>query len=90
MTLGHGTASEEQSTMNNPTADEDRLRAESMLADAQANPVLSGTQSCGVAQVYALLAIEQRLAHLCAQLDTALSALADRTDDCAVDAALVS
>jgi len=63
--------------MSNESPDQDRVRATEMLAVAQRSPVLSGTQSSGVAQVYALLAIEQRLAQLCATLDTALVALAD-------------
>ena len=67
----------EQPTMSNESLDHDRARATEMLAVAQHNPVLSDTQSCSVAQVYALLAIEQRLAQLCATLDTALVALAD-------------
>lgn len=57
--------------------EEDRVRAEQTLASAQRNPVLSGEQSCAVAQVHALLAIERRLAHLCASLDAALVALVD-------------
>jgi hypothetical protein len=57
------------------TLDDDRVRAAQMLANAQRNPVLSAEQSCAVAQVHAVLAIERRLAHLCAKLDAVLAAL---------------
>ena len=66
----------EQSIVRDPTIDNDRVRAAEMLAVAERNPVLSDKQSCGVAQAYALLAIEQRLAQLCAALETAVVALA--------------
>jgi hypothetical protein len=41
-----------------------RDAAEQALADAQRNPVLSSEQSFAVAQVHALLAIEERLAEI--------------------------
>jgi hypothetical protein len=54
----------------------DRTAAEEALSVAHNNPVLSGEQSCAVAQVHALLAIEQRLSQLAASIDAALIALA--------------
>jgi hypothetical protein len=54
----------------------DRTAAEAALSVAHTNPVLSGEQSCAVAQVHALLAIEQRLSQLAASIDAALIALA--------------
>ena len=65
----------EQRAMRDPIVDDDRVRAEAMLDNAQVNPVLSGTQACDVAQVHALLAIEQRLAQVCASLDAVLTVL---------------
>jgi hypothetical protein len=65
----------EQSIVSDPTVD-DRTRAVELLSNAERNPVLSDTQSCAVAQVHALLAIEQRLAQLCAMLETAVVTLA--------------
>jgi hypothetical protein len=56
----------------------DRTAAEHALGTAQDNPVLSGEQACAVAQVHALLAIEQRLGQLAASIDAALTALAHR------------
>ena len=53
----------------------DRTAAEQALNTAHNNPVLSGEQSCAVAQVHALLAIEQRLSQLAASIDAALIAL---------------
>jgi hypothetical protein len=67
----------EPKIVRDPSTDDDRVRATENLAVAERNPVLSDKQSCGVAQVYALLAIEQRLAQLCASLDAALTALVD-------------
>jgi hypothetical protein len=71
------------STVSEAIQDDHLVRAEEMLDDAQRNPVLSGTQACGVAHVYALLAIEQRLAQLCASVDAALAAIVglSRPDD---------
>ncbi len=54
----------------------DRVAAEQALSVAHTNPVLSGEQSCAVAQVHALLAIEQRLSQLAASIDAVLVALA--------------
>ena len=54
----------------------DRVAAEEALSVAHTNPVLSGEQSCAVAQVHALLAIEQRLGQIAASIDAALVALA--------------
>jgi hypothetical protein len=65
----------ERSISRDSTRDQDRTGAEQALVDAQRNPVLSGAQSCAVAQVHALLAIEQRLAQLCTSVDAALVAL---------------
>jgi hypothetical protein len=48
--------------------DEDRAASERALEAAQRNPILSAEQSCAVAQVHALLAIERRLAQLLAAL----------------------
>jgi hypothetical protein len=45
-----------------------RDAAEHALADAQNNPIMSAEQSFAVAQVHALLAIEERLAELVARL----------------------
>ncbi len=45
-----------------------RDAAEQALTDAQRNPVLSADQSFTAATVYALLAIEQRLGELLADL----------------------
>jgi hypothetical protein len=45
-----------------------RDEAEQALADAQHNPVLSAEQSFTAATVHALLAIEQRLGELLADL----------------------
>lgn len=56
----------------------DRTAAEQALSGAQDNPVLSGEQSCAVAQVHALLAIEQRLGQLATSIDAVLMALAHR------------
>jgi hypothetical protein len=64
--------------------DRDRAAAERALETAQRNPILSGEQACAVAHVYALLAIEQRLASLCA----ALNASSSPSDHAAVGAAL--
>jgi hypothetical protein len=47
---------------------EHREAAERALANAQLNPVMSAEQSFAVAQVQALLAIEQRLSELVAHL----------------------
>ena len=44
----------------------DRASAERALHAAEDKPILSGEQSCAVAQVHALLAIEQRLSQLAA------------------------
>ena len=54
----------------------DRASAEQALHAAQDKPILSGEQSCAVAQVHALLAIEQRLSQLAASIDAILIALA--------------
>jgi hypothetical protein len=54
----------------------DRASAERALHAAEDKPVLSGEQSCAVAQVHALLAIEQRLSQLAASIDAILIALA--------------
>ncbi len=66
-----------------PLLDVDRAAAEQALTDARVNPVLSGAQSSAVAQIHALLAIERRLAQLCASLDAVLLAVVSpsRTDD---------
>jgi len=56
----------------------DRAAAEVALHSAQDHPVLSREQSCAVAQVHALLAIEQRLSQLAAGIDAVLIALAQR------------
>ena len=48
--------------------DHDRADSERALEAAQRNPILSADQSCAVAQVHALLAIERRLAQLLAAL----------------------
>jgi len=58
----------------------DRAAAEIRLAAASDHPALSREQSCAVAQVHALLAIEQRLRHLAASVDAALVALTNRRD----------
>jgi hypothetical protein len=50
-------------------SDHHRKAAKQALADAQLNPVLSAEQSCAIAQVHALLAIEQRLGQLCEDPD---------------------
>jgi hypothetical protein len=47
---------------------EDRAASARALEAAQRNPILSAEQSCAVAQVHALLAIERRLAQLLAAL----------------------
>jgi len=47
---------------------EHREAAERALADAQHNPVMSAEQSFAAAKVHALLAIEQRLGELAADL----------------------
>jgi hypothetical protein len=67
----------EQSIVREPNIEHDRVHAAEMLAVAERNPVLSDKQACGVAQVYALLAVEQRLAQLCATLERAVVALAE-------------
>ena len=54
----------------------DRTAAEVALSAASDRPILSYDQSCAVAQVHALLAIEQRLSQLAASIDAALIALA--------------
>ena len=54
----------------------DRASAERALHAAEDKPILSGEQSCAVAQVHALLAIEQRLSQLAASIDAILIALA--------------
>ena len=54
----------------------DRASAERSLHAAEDKPVLSAEQSCAVAQVHALLAIEQRLGELAASIDAILIALA--------------
>jgi hypothetical protein len=66
-----------------PLIEQDRAAAEQGLRDALVNPVLSSAQSCAVAQVHVLLAIEGRLAQLCASLDAALAAVvsSSRADD---------
>ena len=56
----------------------DRAASELALHSAQDHPVLSREQSCAVAQVHALLAIEQRLSQLAAGIDAVLIALAQR------------
>jgi hypothetical protein len=73
----------EPDNSQNPIQDEHRVRAGQALQDAQANPVLSGEQSCAVAHVHALLAIERRLGQLCASLDAAIVARVyqNRPDD---------
>jgi hypothetical protein len=43
---------------------DDRAAAEQALETAQRNPILSAEQACALAQVYALLAVERRLAQL--------------------------
>jgi hypothetical protein len=43
---------------------EHRQCADEALADAQRNPIMSAEQHFAIAQVHALLAIEQRLAEL--------------------------
>jgi hypothetical protein len=48
-----------------------REGAEQALADAQRNPILSAEQSFAVAQIRALLAIEQRLSELVDQVRAA-------------------
>jgi hypothetical protein len=70
--------------VGDPSLDQDRAAAERVLETAQRNPVLSGEQACAVAHVYALLAIERRLAKLCAAVDAASS----RSDGPAIGAAL--
>jgi hypothetical protein len=50
---------------------EHRDAAEQALAEAQHNPVMSAEQSFAAATVHALLAIEQRLAQLVADLQRA-------------------
>ena len=68
----------------NPTEDArallngDRAAAELALHTAQDHPMLSREQACAVAQVHALLAIEQRLSQLAAGIDAVLIALAQR------------
>jgi hypothetical protein len=62
------------------TSSPDRAAAEARLAAASDHPALSREQSCAVAQVHALLAIEHRLRHLAASIDAALVALASRRD----------
>jgi hypothetical protein len=62
------------------TSSSDRATAEKRLAFASDHPALSREQSCAVAQVHALLAIEQRLRHLAASIDAALVALTNRRD----------
>jgi hypothetical protein len=56
----------------------DRAAAERALHSAEDHPMLSREQSCAVAQVHALLAIEQRLSQLAAGIDAVLIALAPR------------
>ena len=58
----------------------DRAAAERALHAAEDKPVLSAEQSCAVAQVHALLAIEQRLGELAASIDAILIALAHPGD----------
>lgn len=78
----------ETSTSSDPTAqqdartllDADRTAAEQALSAAQNHPALSREQSCAVAQVHALLAIEQRLCQLAASIDAVLVVLANRGD----------
>jgi hypothetical protein len=62
------------------TSSPDRAAAEVRLAAASDHPALSREESCAVAQVHALLAIEQRLRHLAASIDAALVALSNRRD----------
>ena len=70
-------------TAGDPNVEDDRDRAIEVLEHAQRNPVLSGDQSCAVAQVHALLAIEERLAQLCSSLEAMLVALVNpsRSDE---------
>ncbi|MEX1006797.1 MAG: hypothetical protein WD271_03020 [Acidimicrobiia bacterium] len=77
----------ETSTSSDPTGqdarallDADRTAAEQALSSAQDHPALSREQSCAVAQVHALLAIEQRLRELAASIDAVLVMLANRSD----------
>jgi len=51
-----------------PQLDDHQVRAARLLDAASSNPVQSGEQSCAIAQVHALLAIEERLAQLCAAI----------------------
>jgi hypothetical protein len=62
------------------TSSSNLAAAEKRLAFASDHPALSREQSCAVAQVHALLAIEQRLRHLAASIDAALVALTTRRD----------
>jgi hypothetical protein len=62
------------------TSSPDRAAAELRLAAASDHPLLSREQSCAVAQVHALLAIEHRLRHLAASIDAVLVALTNRRD----------
>jgi hypothetical protein len=48
----------EPGNSQDPIHDEDRVRAAQALQDAQSNPVLSGEQSCAVAQVHALTCVD--------------------------------
>jgi hypothetical protein len=66
---------------NRPGSDvaQHRVEAERSLIEAQRNPVLSGAQSCAVAQAHALLAVEQRLAQLCTILESTLAEIVRAT-----------
>jgi hypothetical protein len=66
----HKTRSEPGPDVTDALPDAERAAAEHALEIAQRNPILSGEQACAVAQVYALLAIERRLAQLFAAFAT--------------------
>ena len=51
-------------SLHTPTAEDHRDAAEHALESAQRNPIMSADQFFAVAQVHALLGIEQRLARL--------------------------
>jgi len=58
------TSSMHTSSMHTSSAEEHRDAAQRALESAQRNPIMSADQFFAVAQVHALLAIEQRLARL--------------------------
>jgi hypothetical protein len=69
----HPTSRPTDTNIADLSLDGDRAAAERALETAQRNPILSGEQACAIAHVYALLAIEQRLAKLCAELNASRS-----------------